>query len=77
MKIPKGLERLKKLRSYIIANPGQTWLDIAAATGLNGVLDLQRKGLAYWKKDEHGATRWYVKANLAYPNVGKNNENET
>ncbi len=60
---------LKKVRSFIISNPGATSTQIYETTG-HGVMDLQYKGLAYWKRED-GVVKWYAKAGLAYPSVAK------
>ena len=61
---------LRKVRTYLIANPGVTSAQVREATGY-GLSDLQHKGLAFWKRGEDGLAHWWAKPGLAYPNAFK------
>lgn len=61
---------LKIVRRYLIENPGSTCAQVFSALKLGGLLDLQCKGLAYWKRED-GMVKWYARSGLAYPNAGK------
>ena len=59
----KKMLALKIARKYIIDNPGCTSAK-AGEIGIYGFMELQRRKLAFWKRDDNGIVRWYVKSML-------------
>jgi len=60
-----ALLQLKKVRQFLSAHPGSTSDYVSDNVG-HGLMELQRKGLAYWKREE-GEVRWYVKSQVSRP----------
>jgi hypothetical protein len=67
----RRLLALKAIRQHIITHPGCTAGEIMAAVHCSGLMALQSRGLAYWKRDDQGVARWYVKPNLSRPWIGE------
>jgi hypothetical protein len=59
------LLQLKKVRQFLSAHPGSTCSQVTEVVG-HGLMDLQLKGLACWKREE-GEVRWYAKDAVARP----------
>lgn len=57
--------QLKKVRRYLSENPGSTCAQVNEAVG-HGVMELQSKGLAYWKRED-GVVKWYSKDAVSRP----------
>ena len=55
----------RKIREFLIANPGSTNDEVRAATG-HGVTRLQHMGLAYFKRED-GKVKWYHKEGVSRP----------
>lgn len=53
--------QLKRVRTYLLAHPGSTCAEVTKAVG-RGLVELQMKGLAKWRKIG-GATCWYAVTN--------------
>lgn len=60
------LLQLKKVRQFLSAHPGSTCDQVTEVVG-HGLMELQSKGLAYWKRDGEGAVRWYPKDAVSRP----------
>lgn len=69
-----ALLQLKKVRRYLSEHPGSTCAQVVEAVG-HGLMELQSKGLAYWKREE-GVVRWYSKDQVSRPWTEKYQEEQ-